>query len=160
MSCFFDTERYALVPYDYHSTGKERDLLSRLFEVGKDNVKSVDIPSLGSAFIYASSDSDEGSVPASCLMLNKLQEVKEAHKLLVRFSGGLVTVVLSDREHLLFVNSFPVSSFADSVYFIMAAMREVNFEPEHTVIHYSGTLAKDESDLLDCYFLKKAVVEL
>lgn len=160
MECFFDTERYVLVPYDFHSTGKERTLLSQLHDVGNDDVRTIDIPSLGAAFIYASPDSEDGSVPAACLMLNKLQEVKETHKLMVRFSESLVTVVLSDREHLLFANSFKVSSFADSLYFIMAALKEAVFEPEHTVIHFSGKLSREESELLDRYFPKKVAVEL
>jgi len=159
MDNFFDTEKYALVPYEYHSTGKEKEYLSSLFELGDLDVKAADVPSFGAALLYACPDGVGNTVPASFLLLGKLEAVHESHKVLVRFSGGLVTLALADRDHLLLLCSYKVSSFTDSLYYVFAAMKEVLFEPDHSSLYWCGEVSDTDMAVMSRYFEKIIEIE-
>jgi len=160
MKSFFDTEKYTLVPYEYHSTGKERECLESLFSIQDEEPVAIDVPSFDAAFLYLKPSSAVDSVPASYLLLEQLENVPEMHKLAVRFSEGMVTVSLADREHLLLLCSYPAGTFTDSLYYIFAALKEVLFEPEHTVIHWCGDIQEEDQCLMERYFEKVIHFEL
>lgn len=159
MDNFFDTEKFALVPYEYHPTGKEREYLSSLFELDGCEVRAVDVPSFGAALLYVCPDGVGNSVPASFLLLGKLEAVPESHKVLVRFSDGLVTVAIADRDHLLLLCSYKVSSFTDSLYYVFAAMKEVLFEPDHSSLYWCGEVSDTDMVLMSRYFEKIIEIE-
>lgn len=160
MKAFFDTEKYTLVPYEYHSTGKEREYLSSMVDIGEDEVLAVDVPSCGAALLYVRPSGMDDAVPASFLILEKMESVPESHKLVVRFSEGLVTVALSDRDHLLLLCSYPTRTFTDSLYHIFAALKEVMFEPDHISIYWCGSVSDDGVSTMKTYFEKVIKFEL
>lgn len=151
---FFDTEKYTLLPYEYHSTGKEKEYLSSLFEIGDGEVKALDVPLYEAAFLYVSPETAGESIPAAFHLLELMGAVPDAHKLLVRFSEGLVTVSLADRDHLLLLCSYPASSFTDSLYYVFAALKEVLFEPDHTSLYWCGSVQDESLPVLERYFEK------
>jgi len=152
MDAYFDTEKYTLVPYEYHSTGKERACLSSLFELENEDVKALNVPSYGAAMLFASPDGIGDAAPASFRVLELLGQIPESHKAMVRFSDGLVTVALADRDHLLLLCSYKVSSFTDALYYLFAALKEVLFEPDHTALYWCGSVSDGDWNVMSRYF--------
>ncbi|MBQ0005846.1 MAG: DUF3822 family protein [Alistipes sp.] len=158
---FFDTEKYTLIPYEFHSTGKEREILSSIFDLTEEeDVRAIDVPDYGAAFLFASIDGDDGSVPSAFGLLEKMESITETHKISVRFSDGLVTVCLTDRDHLLLLCSYRVMNFTDALYYIFLAMRDVKFEPDHSALYWCGSVSDENLTTMKRYFEKIVEFEL
>lgn len=63
-----------------------------------------------------------------------------------------VPTIYSERDRLLFANSFPVEDMVTAQYFIFSVARTVLFNPEHTYIYILGEHNKEMKDSLLKYF--------
>lgn len=158
---FFDTEKYTLIPYEFHSTGKEKECLSSLFEITEqEEVRGMDVPDYGAALLFAYKSGGEDMVPSAFGLLEKMTGIPEAHKLSARFSDGLVTVCIADRDHLLVLCSYKVMTFTDALYYVFVAMKDVMFEPDHSSLYWCGSVSDENVATMKRYFEKVIKFEL
>jgi len=159
MDTFIDTEKYTLVPEDYMSGQDAAELLSALHDTESASVYTVKVPAHHAVMIYALPHGEKEACPSVCRMLALLPEISVPHKLLVRYMSGMVHVVLADKERLLLINTYAAPDFTSALYHIFLAMKEVMFEPDHTVFHWCGNVSPSDLAVVSDYFERQCKVE-
>lgn len=159
MDTFIDTEKYTLVPENYFSGQDAAELLSALHDIGASSIYTVKMPAHNAVMVYALPYGEKEAYPSVCRMLALLPGITAPHKLLVRYISGMVHVVLADKDRLLLINSYAAPDFTSALYHIFLAMREVMFEPDHTVFHWCGDVSPLDLAVVSDYFEGQCKVE-
>ena len=90
--------------------------------------------------------------PMAYILVDRLSSIADNNRLLVSFTDGMLHAVAAERDRLLFVNSFPAADLATAEYFIFSVVKEVMFNPEHTVLHVFGKADEKVASELAKYF--------
>lgn len=163
VSVYFTTWKYTLVPVQLFLKENARAYLKAVRDVQEDDtVLSLEMPSRKAVMVYAVPDNLYSGVtslcrnvrfyPISYVLIDRLSSIPDNNRMLVSVTDGMLHVVAAERDRLLFVNSFPASDLATVEYFIFSVVKEVLFNPEHTVLYVFGTLEEGVVAELGRYF--------
>lgn len=128
--------RYTLIPEGYFSPDKARELLSRVTVIEKsDSVKSLELPCYKAVLLYAGDDAD-----ARCLadMIAKAASLTCYNKVVMHLSAETADIVVAAGDRLLLCNSYPASDPVTAQYYLFAALRQFQINPQVTTVHFYG----------------------
>ncbi len=90
--------------------------------------------------------------PAAYLFISALPYFEGHNKVLFSFDGANVTILAMEGSKLIFMNSFPAVHFNSAFYFLMLAVKEIQFNPEQTTVFVNGKIADLEIADMAKYF--------
>ena len=133
--------KYTLIPEGYFSTESAAELLSKVVILEKsDTVKSMELPCYKAVLLYAGDDADARRISG---MRASTAALECYNKVVVSFGGDIVDIVVAAGERLLLCNSFPAADGVTAQYFIFAALRQFQINPEVTTVHFFGEAGDD-----------------
>ena len=128
--------KYTLVPEGFFSPEKAADLLGRAVILEKnDSVKSLELPCYKAVLLYAG---DEAAARALAETITAASTLAVYNKVVVHLEGGVADLVLAAGDRLLLCNSFPAPDGVTAQYFLFAALRQFQINPEVTTVHFYG----------------------
>ena len=128
--------KYTLIPEGYFSKDLAEDLLSSVVVLEKsDSVKSLELPCYKAVLLYAG---DDGRAQLLRGMLEAAAALDRYNKVVVHLDGQVVDIVVAAGERLLLCNSFPAADPVTAQYFLFAALRQFQINPEVTTVHFFG----------------------
>ena len=128
--------KYTLVPEGYFSPEAAADLLGRAVVLGKtDSVKSLELPCYKAVLLYAGDDADARRLAE---MLAAAAALDRYNKVVVHLGDDVVDIVLAAGEKVLLCNSFPAADAVTAQYFLFAALRQFQINPEVSTVYFFG----------------------
>ena len=164
------TPKVALVPAQFFSPEKARELLDDVVNIGiNDTVEFVDVPHLASVLVYSNVIGEtlsrvisetvlrvDGSkarlLPEMYYILEQLPSLKDYNKILASYMDGVLYLVIAQGKTLLLCNSFHAPDFTTAEYFIFMAMKKLQLNPEVSTISFRTPLSEDDEMSLYRYF--------
>ena len=128
--------KYTLIPEGYFSQASAADLLGQVAILEKtDSVKSMELPCYKAVLLYAGAEED-----ARCLadMLDAAAALDCYNKVVLHLGAGVVDIVVAAGDRLLLCNSFPAADEVTAQYFLFAALKQFQINPEVTTVHFFG----------------------
>lgn len=151
--------RYTLVPEDFFSPDASRALLSRVVRVeGKDDVKYKELPQYKAVLVYvANTSTEETAIQSLCEMIAAASVQEKYNRIVARYDNSAgaaprLDVVLVAGPRLLFVNSFDAPDSVTAQYYIFAALKQFQINPELTVVYFYGDAPFSMKEDLFRYF--------
>ena len=128
--------KYTLIPEGYFSQPVARDLLQKVVILEEtDSVKSMELPCYKAVLVYAGADGDAHALAG---MLEAAASLDRYNKVVVRLGDEQVDIVVAAGEKLLLCNSFPAADPVTAQYYLFAALRQFQINPELTTVHFYG----------------------
>lgn len=164
------THKFALVPEQFHSSAKERELLSETVALRKaDMVESVAVPQYGSVLLYSNSIDESLSrvlsqtvfttggesarvLPEMYYILRDLQNCPEYNKIMATYRDGYLHLAIAQGKSLQLCNVYKAADFTTAEYFLFLAMKSLQLNPEVSTICWRMPLTPDEEMSLYRYF--------
>ena len=128
--------KYTLIPEGYFSEETASSLLAQVVILEKSEpVKSLELPCYKAVLVYAGDDA-----PARCIadMLAATAALDRYNKVVVHLGEDAVDIVVAAGDRLLLCNSFPARDEVTAQYFLFAALRQFQINPELTRVHFFG----------------------
>lgn len=140
--------KYTLVPSSFFRKEDSYKLLSQAVQLdGNDEAKYQELPEFQAVLVYAS-NSGQGK-PVIADLLAVLPSIDEHNKVVAHFDGSELDIAIAEGSKLLFANTYEVSDHVSGEYFIFAAMRQFQMNPEVTVVYFYGDAPfKMKNDLI------------
>lgn len=129
--------KFTLIPEGYFSPDvTAADLLSKVVVLEKtDSVKKLELPCYKAVLLYAGDD-------AAARRLTDMLEAAAAldcyNKVVMHVGGETADIVLAAGDKLLLCNSYPAADDVSAQYFLFAALRQFQINPEVTTVHFFG----------------------
>lgn len=159
------TARFTLVPLEMLEKDGAEEYFHKLFDRrDSERIMACKVPYPDAAVVYAVPSSDPvveaaGSLlsvvpePEACWMLRRLQKLDGYHnRVIASFEGRLLTLAVAEGEKLLLCCGYDAPDFVTALYFIFMALKEFQFNPEMTVIHFRDGIGEEEQMMLYKYF--------
>lgn len=128
--------KFTLIPEGFFSQASARELLSRVVILEKtDSVKSMELPCYKAVLLYAGDDAAARSLAG---MIDAAAGLSCYNKVVVHLDETSVDIVLAAGDRLLLCNSYPASDEVSAQYFVFAALRQFQINPEVTTVHFYG----------------------
>jgi len=139
-----------LVPSRYFDEKASRCFLSEVCVLDENAVvEHINVPQLESVFVYEKTDN---GVPVLFNLLMHFGRINEHNKVLADLRDGILSLVIAQGDNLLLANVFRANSFTTAEYYILAAMKSLQLNPEVTTINFCGSLSEEEELSLYTYF--------
>lgn len=149
--------RYTLIPEGYFSQDKARDLLSQVVVLEKaDSVKSLELPCYKAVLVYAGDDA-----AAQCLsgMLETAAALTCYNKVVMHLGDEAADIVVAAGDRLLLCNSYPAADPVTAQYFLFAALRQFQINPQVTTVHFYGEAGETIKGDLFRHFASVEVID-
>ena len=128
--------RYTLIPEGFFSQADDRELLSRVAVLQRnDTVKRLELPCYKAVLLYAG---DEAAARAIASQVAAAAALDQYNKVVVNLGADTVTIVVAEGDRLLLCNSYPASDGVTAQYFIFAALKQFQINPAVTTVYFYG----------------------
>ena len=128
--------KFTLIPQGYFSPDAAADLLSKVVILEKtDSVKSLELPCYKAVLLYAGPDA---AARLFADMLEAAAALDCYNKVVLHVDGETVDIVLAAGDRLLLCNSYPAADEVTAQYYLFAAIRQFQINPEVTTVHFFG----------------------
>ena len=135
-------------PSSFFNKSDAHSLLSELVTLNQnDTVKYIELPKYEAVLVYCN------DLPSVLKLIKLLSNISDYNKVIVEIVDGSLNLVLAAGERLLLVNSYKVNDFTTAVYYIFAALKEFQINPEMTTIYHLGEFVYEQKEILYRYFL-------
>ncbi len=146
-------DAYTLVPASFFVEEDSYRLLSQVVQIGEsDSVRHIELPEYGAVLVYACPCPEVDRTPLIYEMIKMLTRIGEHNKVVFRIEDGAVHIAMAEGDRLLLANSYPADDFVTAEYFIFAALKEFQVNPEVTVVYFAGNIEYEQRAALFRYF--------
>ena len=138
--------KFTLIPEGYFSPEAATELLSKVVLLEKsDSVKSIELPCYKAVLLYAGAEGDARRIAD---MLEAASALACYNKVVMHLGAESVELVVAAGDRLLLCNAFPVADEVSAQYFLFAALKQFQINPEVTTVHFFGEAGETlKSDL-------------
>lgn len=144
--------KYTLVPTSFFVRENSYKLLSEAVQLNeKDMAKYIELPDYKAVLVYAISEMGEPA-PVVANLLKLSSKIADYNKIVASFDGSFVHVVIAAGNKLLLCNSYTAKDYVTCEYFIFAAIKEFQINPEISTLYFDKTLTNEIRDDLFRYF--------
>ena len=150
--------KYTLIPEGYFSPDKAADLLSQVAVLEEsESVESLELPCYKAGLLYAGDE-----VAARCIagMLTAAASLSCYNKIVMHLGYGVADIVLAAGDKLLLCNSFPAADAVTAQYFLFAAIKQFQINPELSTVHFYGEADESIKGDLFRHFASVEVLEM
>ena len=128
--------KYTLIPEGYFSEEAAASQLAQVVILEKSEpVKSLELPCYKAVLVYAGSDDDAHALAG---MVEAAAALDRYNKVVVHMAEDRVDIVVAAGERLLLCNSFPARDEVTAQYYLFAALKQFQINPELTRVHFFG----------------------
>ena len=128
--------KYTLIPEGYFSPASAADLLSQVVILEKsDTVKSLELPCYKAVLLYAGADADARRIAD---MLEATAALDRYNKVVVHLEPETVEIVVAAGDRLLLCNAYPAADEVTAQYYLFAALKQFQINPQVTTVHFFG----------------------
>lgn len=128
--------KFTLIPEAYFSPETAADLLSKVVILEKsDSVKSLELPCYKAVLLYAGADGDARRIAD---MVEAAAALDRYNKVVVHLGEGTVEIVVAAGDRLLLCNAYPAADEVTAQYFLFAALKQFQINPQVTTVHFFG----------------------
>lgn len=139
-----------LVPTRFFDAGDARAALEQVASLkAEDRVGFAALPQFDAVLVYSTPD---GSIPQLFDVLSKVGLCSEYNKILASWQDGCLSLAIAQGNTLLLSNTFPAGDFTTAQYFIFAAVKSLQLNPEMSSICFLTPLDESEEMSLYRYF--------
>lgn len=139
--------KYTLIPEGYFSPDQAAALLGSVVVLEKSEpVEFLELPCYKAVLLYAGALSRAREIAA---LVEAAASLAAYNKVVVRLGKNVVDIVLAAGDRLLLCNSYPASDGVSAQYFLFAALKQFQINPEVTTVHFYGEA--DESVKSDLF---------
>ncbi|MCF0174699.1 MAG: hypothetical protein HUJ95_05090 [Bacteroidales bacterium] len=150
MSLF--TTRCTVIPAEYNTPGKERELLSEVVTLLSGEVVSVIEEAEENAVLIYSHDKDNSDRPEQHRLLVAARNVSEHTKILASYGEGILTLVVKDGAELRFCNAFEAVDFVTALYYTFLALSGMQINIAASTLYIGTPLSKEDKITALTYF--------
>ena len=142
-------EKYTLVPKEFFNG--DTQLLSQVVGVSpSENVQYVELPAFEAVLLFV--PSSEGVKPHIYDLLCRLVDIPDYNKVLFCIDGTALHLAIAASDKLLLANSYEAKDFTTALYYIFAAMRDFQINPQMTTLYYMGEIGYENQEVIFSYF--------
>ena len=128
--------KFTLIPEAYFSPEAAADLLSKVVVLEKsDSVKSLELPCYKAVLLYAGAEGDARRIAD---MLEAAAALDRYNKVVVHLGEGTVEIVVAAGDRLLLCNAYPAPDEVTAQYYLFAALKQFQINPQVTTVHFFG----------------------
>lgn len=143
------TPKVSLVPDSFFEEAGARELLSAVFPLEEgEKVSWIPVPQFSSVLVYA----DEGEFPQMYNLLCLLPTIEEYNKIIMMHSGSWLHLAIAQGRTLLLANVFPAPDFVTAQYYLFLAMKQLQLNPEQSVVYVRKPCEEEAMMSLYRYF--------
>ena len=129
--------KYTIVPASFFREHDLRNILSQAVQLEEsDKADYQELPEFQAVLVYATARF--GKAPVVLDMLRSISGIDEHNKVLAHYDGNQVTVTMAAGNKLLLANTYQASDHVTGEYFIFAAMKQFQINPEVTTVYFYG----------------------
>ena len=142
-------EKYTLVPKEFFNG--DTQLLSQVIEVSPtETVQYVELPAFEAVLLFVPGPED--AKPHIYDLLGRLADIPDYNKVLICIDGPALHLAIAASDKLLLANSYKAEDFTTALYYIFAAMRDFQINPQMTTLYYKGEIGYESQEVLFSYF--------
>jgi hypothetical protein len=142
-------EKYTLVPKEFFNGDVQ--VLSQVVGVSpSETIKYVELPAFEAVLLFVPGPDDRK--PVIYDLLCSLSRIEDYNKVLFCIEDSVLHLTIGAGDKLLLANSYEAKDFTTALYFIFAAMHDLQVNPQMTTLYYKGDIAYDNQELLFSYF--------
>ncbi len=147
-------DKYTLIPSAFFRSDKAAETLAEFFApVPSEEVKYTELPHYKAVLVFAvPRGAREGYMPVAHDLLQMLPLIREHNKVVASFIPGELHIAVAEGDRLLMCNSFEAADFVTAQYFIFAAIKQFQFNPEMTTLYFREKLDVERQETLLEYF--------
>ena len=128
--------KYTLIPEGFFSPDKAAAFLGSVVILEKsETVESLELPCYKAVLLYAGSQARARRIAG---MVEATAALAPYNKVTVHLGDGVVDLVVAAGDRLLLCNSYPAPDGVTAQYFLFAALRQFQINPEVTTVHFYG----------------------
>lgn len=143
--------KYTLVPAAFFKKDNAYNILSEAVQLSEeDKVGYKELPRLKAVLVYAYTSEDKA--PAIAALLDAASGIRDHNKVAVHYGDGYVTVTISIDQKLLLANSYPAAEPITAEYFVFAALKQFQINPQVTTIYMLKPTCGEMADDFVRYF--------
>ncbi len=132
--------KYTLIPEGYFSEETAASQLAQVVILEKSTpVKSLELPCYKAVLVYAGDDAAARRIADMLLAASALDRY---NKVVVHLGEDAVDIVLAAGDKLLLCNSFPARDEVTAQYYLFAALKQFQINPELTRVHFYGEVGE------------------
>lgn len=136
--------RYTLVPASFFTEAEADRILSEAVQLSEqDKVTYKELPQYKAVLVYVDTDA---AAPVIADLLNHAKGIPDHNRILAACGDGCIHIVIVTGEKLLLANSFPAPDHVTAEYFIFAAMKRFQINPQVSTIYIKGKAAPEMLD--------------
>ena len=142
-------EKYTLVPKEFFNGDVQ--VLSQVVEVSpSETIRYVELPAFEAVLLFVPGDDDRE--PVIYDLLCRLSQIHDYNKVLFCIRDAVLHLTIGAGDKLLLANSYEAGDFTTALYFIFAAMHDLQVNPQMTTLYYLGGLDYENQEMMFSYF--------
>ena len=135
-------KKFTLVPESFFDKEKTYQILSEAVRLGEtDKVYYKELPEQKAVLVYAADS--ENDLPPVASLLGALGRIADHNKVAARVEDGTVSIVLAEGDRLLLANAYPAPDAVTAEYFLFAAMRQFQLNPQVSTVYFLGEAPRE-----------------
>lgn len=139
-----------LVPTRFIDEKDPRCFLSEVATISEnDQIETLEVQEYDATLVYVNTDD---GVPELYKVLKALSKCSEYNKILASYVNGFLHLAIAQGDSLVFSNVFPASDFTTAEYFLFAALKNLQINPEVSTVSFGSRLEQEDEMSLYTYF--------
>ena len=135
-------KKFTLVPESFFDREKTYQILSEAVRLREtDKVYYKELPEQKAVLVYAADS--ENDLPPVAGLLGALPRIADHNKVVAAVDGGTVSIALAEGEKLLLANAYPAPDAVTAEYFLFAAMKQFQLNPQITTVYFLGDAPRE-----------------
>ena len=135
-------KKFTLVPESFFDKEKTYQILSEAVRLGEtDKVYYKELPEQKAVLVYAAES--ENDLPPVAGLLGALGRIADHNKVAAAVNEGTVSIVLAEGDRLLLANAYPAPDAVTAEYFLFAAMKQFQLNPQITTVYFLGDAPRE-----------------
>lgn len=116
-------------------------------------MRYIELPGYEAVMLYACrSHEPEDAVPELYNLLQCTERIDDYNKIVLSYAGGKLFLVVASGKNLMLCNSFEAVDFTTAEYFLFAALKKFQLNPEMSVLYCRTPLTPEQELTLYRYF--------
>lgn len=138
--------KYTLVPEAFFKPSEAHKILSEAVRLSQtDKIEYQELPQFKAVLVYALSPEEEAA-PVIFDLLAEVLSISEHNKVAACFDGSALHLAIVTGENLLLANSYPAGDPVTADYFLFAALKQFQINPQVTTVYLREPVSPEMAD--------------
>ena len=144
--------KYTIVPASFFKKESLYQILSEAVQLSEqDKISYKELPQYKAVLVYAYKG-DKNIAPEIAGLVEATRLIKDHNKVAATYHDGFVNIAIATDKKLLLANSYPATEAVTAEYFIFAALKQFQMNPQVTTIYIGEPVCGEMTDDFIRYF--------